>query len=115
MSVFSLVSQSLRTGEPLHQILPTSLLDRMLYHQTHKELALGSSRRAKPTTQSSDGQDEPQDAVCRLKVDPVERVRSPEFMFYATGIAAVAHIITVSLVITSCLRQVGVVCSWVCE
>ena len=98
MSVFSLVSQSLRTGEPLHQILPTSLLDRMLYHQTHKELALGSSRHAKPTTQPSDGQDEPQDLASRLKVDPVERVRSPEFMFYATGIAAVAHIITVSLV-----------------
>ena len=32
MTTFALVSQSLRTAEPLHQILPTSLLDRLLHH-----------------------------------------------------------------------------------
>ena len=35
MSVFTAVSQSLRSGEPIHQILPASLLDRLLYHHAH--------------------------------------------------------------------------------
>jgi hypothetical protein len=32
MSVFALVSQALRTGEPMHQVLPTSLRARLAYH-----------------------------------------------------------------------------------
>ena len=32
--VFSVVSQSLRTGEPIHTTLPPNLLDRLLYHHT---------------------------------------------------------------------------------
>ncbi|KAL5521007.1 hypothetical protein ACEPAG_8929 [Sanghuangporus baumii] len=35
MSVFTVISQALRTGEPLHQIMPSSLLDRLLYHHAH--------------------------------------------------------------------------------
>ncbi|KAL5483606.1 hypothetical protein ACEPAI_8838 [Sanghuangporus weigelae] len=35
MSVFTVISQALRTGEPLHQIMPSSLLDRLLYHHSH--------------------------------------------------------------------------------
>lgn len=35
MSVFTAVSQSLHSGEPLHQILPASLQDRLLYHHAH--------------------------------------------------------------------------------
>ncbi|KAF7369614.1 hypothetical protein MVEN_00292200 [Mycena venus] len=35
MAVFSLISQSLRTGEPMHQVIPTNLLDRLFYHEGH--------------------------------------------------------------------------------
>ncbi|KAJ7784920.1 hypothetical protein DFH07DRAFT_763532 [Mycena maculata] len=38
MAIFSLISQSLRTGEPMHQVLPTSLLDRLFYQQSVDEL-----------------------------------------------------------------------------
>jgi len=96
MSIFALVSQSLRTGEPLHQILPSSLLDRMLYHQSHKELALSASSDAPGvggTGEDAAGGSET-DAGAGEKIDPVERIQSPEFIYYATGIAAVAHIIT---------------------
>lgn len=94
MSIFALVSQSLRTGEPLHQILPSSLLDRMLYHQSHKELALSASSGAGI---ARDGAAEGGLETTEEKIDPVERMQSPEFMYYATGIAAVAHTITVHI------------------
>lgn len=97
MSIFALVSQSLRTGEPLHQILPSSLLDRMLYHQTHKELALSASSGAGIARDGVAEGGSETEAGAEEKIDPVERMQSPEFMYYATGIAAVAHTITVHI------------------
>jgi hypothetical protein len=32
MAIFTLVSQSLRTGEPMSQVLPHSILERLVYH-----------------------------------------------------------------------------------
>ncbi|KAI5117073.1 hypothetical protein M0805_007950 [Coniferiporia weirii] len=73
MSTFALVSQSLRTGEPMHQILPTSLFDRLLYHHTH-------------------------DAMARAEKEPeegsyVERANSLEFLYFSTGVVAVSQVI----------------------
>lgn len=76
MSTFSLVAQSLRTSEPMHQILPTSLLDRLLFEHTTKTLS-----------------------ALHLPVERteyVEKVQNPEFMYFATGIASVSLIIGVS-------------------
>jgi hypothetical protein len=39
VSVFTSVSQSLRTGEPMHAILPDTLLDRLLLHHRIGEFA----------------------------------------------------------------------------
>ena len=64
MSIFALVSQSLRTGEPIHQILPTSLLDRLLYHSSHQQLS-------------------EREEVHRLKV--AEKLASLDFSYFATG------------------------------
>lgn len=77
MSTFTLVSQSLRTGEPIHQVIPTSLLDRLLYHQQHQVNSNNSAYEE--------------------AVDYVERVQSLEFVFFATGVAAMSQIISVSL------------------
>lgn len=77
MSTFALVSQSLRTAEPMHQILPTSLLDRLLYHHTHDILTIKEMNRKEITNY-------------------VERVSSEQFIYFATGVAAVSQVIRVS-------------------
>ncbi|KAJ6506182.1 hypothetical protein C8R47DRAFT_1037328 [Mycena vitilis] len=66
ISVFSLISQSLRTGEPMHQVIPTNLLDRLFYHETHG--------RAPGTT---------------LPPVDVGAIKSLSYMYYATSIVAV--------------------------
>ncbi len=75
LSTFTLVSQSLRTGEPMHQILPSTLLDRLLYHKTKR-----NTRADKLINQTS----------------TADRVRSIDFMYYSAGICAVSQIIWVS-------------------
>ena len=79
MTTFSLVAQSLRTAEPMHQVIPTSLLDRLLYHQQHQYHSRSYESRA--------------DAVDQI--DIAERIKSLDFVFFATGIAAVSQIISV--------------------
>ncbi|EJD03603.1 uncharacterized protein FOMMEDRAFT_133035 [Fomitiporia mediterranea MF3/22] len=74
MSTFALVSQSLRNGEPIHQILPTSLLDRLLYHHTHDAVAL-------------------REYAVTENVSYFERASSLEFIFFSTGITAVSQVI----------------------
>ncbi|KAH8119852.1 hypothetical protein DFH11DRAFT_1754336 [Phellopilus nigrolimitatus] len=72
MSTFALVSQSLRTGEPMHQILPSSLLDRLLYHHSHDAISHAEQEQ---------------------KASYVERITSLEFIYFSTGITAVSQVI----------------------
>jgi len=69
LSVFSLVAQSLRTGEPMHEVLPRSLLDRLLYHDV---AAYGTT----PST----------------GIDHIRELRSPNYLFYATSAISVFQI-----------------------
>ena len=89
MSTFALVSQSLRTAEPLHQILPTSLLDRLLHHSHNLPL--------------------PAEHV--PKISFVERAQSEEFMYFSAAVAAVSQILSVSclLYIASSVLISGVI------
>lgn len=79
MTVFSLVSQSLRNGEPLHQVLPQSLVGRLMYHHYNHHYL----HQAAPRDQS--GQ--------YLTVDTVS---SLDYMYYATGVVAVFLVLRVS-------------------
>jgi len=72
LSVFSLVAQSLRTGEPMHSVLPQSLLDRLLYHDT----AVHSNA---PITEQC--------------IDHVRELRSLNYLFFATAVIAVLQFI----------------------
>lgn len=76
MAVFSLVSQSLRTGEPMHQVLPASLLDRLFYHDVRTHLPAGPLENGRA-------------------VD-VEAIKSVNYMYYASSIVAVYQILRVS-------------------
>jgi hypothetical protein len=71
LSVFSLVAMSLRIGEPMHTVLPQSLLDRLLYH----DVAAYST----PTPMTAD-------------VDHRRELRSLNYLFHATAVIGVLHI-----------------------
>jgi hypothetical protein len=69
LSVFSLVAQSLHTGEPMHTVLPQSLLDRLLYH----DLVV----HATPQTRG---------------IDHIHELRSLNYLFYATAVISVLQL-----------------------
>lgn len=76
MSMFALVSQSLRTGEPMHQVLPTTLIDRLFYHkhQVNEE---------KTATED------------RIAIN-VAQIQSLDYMYYAAGVVAVYQLLQAS-------------------
>ncbi|KAJ6538107.1 hypothetical protein B0H19DRAFT_1079182 [Mycena capillaripes] len=79
MAVFSLISQSLRTGEPMHQVIPTNLLDRLFYHDSHASARV-------PTESLEVGEK----ALAPLDV---ESIKSPNYMYYASSIVAVYQLL----------------------
>jgi len=70
LSVFSLVAQSLRTGEPMHIVLPQSLLDRLLYHDMVVQGTLQTRG-----------------------IDHVHELRSLDYLFYASAVIGVLQVI----------------------
>lgn len=86
MSVFALVSQALRTGEPLHAVLPQNLLDRLIYH--HVPVARAhSSARAKETAEGGEEEGEGRGLV------HVEALGDLDYMFYASAVIAVIQLL----------------------
>jgi len=69
LSVFTLVAQSLRTGEPMHVVLPQNLLDRLLYHDI---AAYGIQQ--------------------GTSIDHIRELRSPDYLFYATSVISIFQI-----------------------
>ena len=78
LALFSLVAQSLRTGEPLHEVLPTSLCDRLFYHQ-HRSDVLSNAPDHRPSWVE------------------LEQVQTLDYMFYATALIAVYQLLKVNL------------------
>ena len=78
MSTFSHISQSLRTGEPLHRAQYQNLLDRLHYHGD-----VAYSAYAQETQE-------------RGRKEAIHAVTSYEYMFYASGIVAVFQVLEVS-------------------
>jgi hypothetical protein len=70
---------SLRIGEPMHTVLPQSLLDRLLYH----DVAAHNT----PMPMTAD-------------VDHRRELRSLNYLFYATAVIDVLHITEVRLVLS---------------
>ncbi|KAF7972398.1 hypothetical protein HWV62_18046 [Athelia sp. TMB] len=65
MSMFGLVSQSLRTAEPMHQVLPQTLVERLFYHRHTSYLAPGSEKK---------------------DIVDIEEMESIDYMFYCSGL-----------------------------
>jgi len=72
MSMFSLVSNCLRTAEPMQQVLPQTLLERLFYHRHTSFLS--------PDSDKKDFVD-------------IEEMQSLDYMFYCTGLVAVYHLL----------------------
>jgi hypothetical protein len=79
VAVLSLISQSLRTAEPMHQVLPRSLLERLLIHSR--------------TTEGTAATDTDQVNVIDFK-----EVQSVNYMYYASGLVAVYEVVRVRLI-----------------
>ncbi|KAJ6565829.1 hypothetical protein DFH09DRAFT_1472533 [Mycena vulgaris] len=77
MASFTLISQALRTGEPLHQVLPHNLLDRLIYHH----------RRAIPSSAVESGTD------LRMELT-IDTLKSPSYMHYASAMIAMYQLLT---------------------
>jgi hypothetical protein len=80
VSVFSSVSQSLRTGEPLHTVLPQTLLDRLLIHHQLGEFATLATP----------------DLDSRSEIGPDE-MQSINHMFYTSAVVAVYQLMQVRI------------------
>ncbi|KAF5353705.1 hypothetical protein D9758_008696 [Tetrapyrgos nigripes] len=79
MAVFSLISQSLRTAEPLHAVLPQSLVGRLMYHShSHHHMHARSH---------SEGTDSKHSSVS------LDHVASIDYMFYAAGVVAMFQLL----------------------
>jgi hypothetical protein len=83
--MFGLVANSLRTGEPMHEVLPNTLLERLFYHRHKSYLSPNSDKK---------------DMV------DIEEMQSLDYMFYCTGLVAVYHLLQVQASYFTCLGHV---------
>lgn len=81
MATFSLVSQALRTGEPLPQAFHQNLLDRLHYHGNVGRQTFKADKAGKDDVHKSQ----------------MEHVAKYEYLFYATSICAVFQVLEVSV------------------
>lgn len=75
MSTFALVSASLRNGEPLHEVLHTSLLDRLWYHDSVTHNTAPNEERNQPRS--------------------LENMRVIDYTYYTAALVAVIQVIEV--------------------
>lgn len=79
VSMFYLVSHSLRTGEPLHAAQYKNLSDRLYYHSGTATIAVTDA-----------------DAHNQSKKAHRQSIMSYEYMFYSSAVVAVLHMCHVS-------------------
>ena len=73
ISVFTLISQSLRTGEPIHQTLPHPLVERLFYHHRVHVPGLPSEKMKNPLD--------------------VDELQSLDFIYFATAVVSVHQLL----------------------
>lgn len=108
MSVFTTVSQALHTSEPLHQVLPDTLMSRLLYHhrdRVHLHPSPASALNGTTATTSPDyHQEQPaHQSTVPEKLMQDEQIQSLEYMYYATAVVAVFQILKVRFFFSPCV------------
>ncbi|KAG9080501.1 hypothetical protein FRC06_006502 [Ceratobasidium sp. 370] len=92
MAIFGIVSMSLETGHPVHEVLPSNLLDRSLYHDEQSRVV---GTRFKQLDQI-DGEEAAESAPIANEPLTGQKLMSMEYSAYATGVSASFHLLHAS-------------------
>jgi hypothetical protein len=90
MATFSLISQALRTGEPLPQTFHQNLLDRLQYHGRALYGSIGSDHPMREAAHKTH----------------LESIAELEYVYYACAVAAVYQVLDVSVLLLYCFYVV---------
>ncbi|KAF8608867.1 hypothetical protein BDV93DRAFT_465925 [Ceratobasidium sp. AG-I] len=89
MAIFGIVSMSLETGHPVHEVLPSNLLDRSLYHDEQSRVV---GARFKQLDQI-DGEEAAETTPITDEPLTGQKLMSMEYSAYATGVSAAFHLL----------------------
>jgi hypothetical protein len=92
MSLFSHVTSSLSTGEPLPEVLPKNLLDRFFYHHHHHHSSSNEPEKGK-ISDDAEAVDIREGDLPRFSADLLADLQSVDYMHYATALLAILQII----------------------
>ncbi|QRV93943.1 hypothetical protein RhiJN_21961 [Ceratobasidium sp. AG-Ba] len=84
MAIFGIVSMSLETGHPVHEVLPSNLLDRSLYHDEQSRVVGARFKQL----DRLDGEEAAETTPITSEAITGQLLMSTEFSAYATGVAA---------------------------
>ncbi|KAG8773968.1 hypothetical protein FRC12_002211 [Ceratobasidium sp. 428] len=89
MAIFGIVSMSLETGHPVHEVLPSNLLDRSLYHDERSRVV---GARFKQLDQIN-GEEAAESTPITNELLTGQKLMSMEYSAYATGVSASFHLL----------------------
>lgn len=92
MAIFGIVSMSLETGHPVHDVLPSNLLDRSLYHDEQSRVIGARFKQF----DRIDGEEAAESAPITDERLTAQKLMSMEYSSYATGVSAAFHLLHVS-------------------
>lgn len=93
MAIFGIVSMSLETGHPMHEVLPSNLLDRSLYHDEQRRLVGARFRQL----DQIDGEEAAETTPITDESLTGQKLMSVEYSAFATGVSAAFHLLHVSI------------------
>ncbi|KAL5631613.1 hypothetical protein ACGC1H_007212 [Rhizoctonia solani] len=89
MAIFGIVSMSLETGHPVHEVLPSNLLDRSIYHDDQTRTVGERFKRF----DRIDGEEAAESAPIIDEPLTGQRLMSMEYSTFATGVSAAFHLL----------------------
>lgn len=93
MAIFGIVSMSLETGHPVHEVLPSNLLDRSLYHDEQSRVVGARFRQL----DQIDGEEAAEATPVTDEPLTGQKLMSVEYSAFATGVSAAFHLLHVSI------------------
>ncbi|CAE6435306.1 unnamed protein product [Rhizoctonia solani] len=89
MAIFGIVSMSLETGHPVHDVLPSNLLDRSVYHDEQSRMVGERFKRF----DRIDGEEAAESAPITDEPLTGQKLMSMEYSTFATGVSAAFHLL----------------------
>ncbi|CAE6431790.1 unnamed protein product [Rhizoctonia solani] len=89
MAIFGIISMSLETGNPIHDVLPSNLLDRSVYHDEQTRTLGERFKRF----DRIDGEEAAESAPITDEPLTGQKLMSMEYSTFATGVSAAFHLL----------------------